>query len=59
MAEQEAVNFKVVGSSPTGGANLVYKFFKTSMAKQLQKLSNFVIFQTPNGKVNIDVFFCR
>lgn len=27
------------------------------MAKQLQKLSNFVIFQTSTGKVNIDVFF--
>lgn len=27
------------------------------MAKQLQKLSNFVIFQTEEGKVNIDVFF--
>jgi hypothetical protein len=27
------------------------------MSKQLQKLSNFVIFQTEEGKVNIDVFF--
>lgn len=27
------------------------------MTKQLQKLSNFVIFQTEEGKVNIDVFF--
>lgn len=27
------------------------------MTKQLQKLSNFVIFQTEKGKVNIDVFF--
>ena len=29
------------------------------MAKQLQKLSNFVIFQTEEGKVNIDVFFAH
>lgn len=27
------------------------------MANELQKLSNFVIFQTEEGKVNIDVFF--
>ena len=27
------------------------------MTKQLQKLNNFVIFQTEEGKVNIDVFF--
>jgi len=27
------------------------------MKNQLEKLSNFVIFQTENGKVNIDVFF--
>lgn len=30
---------------------------KTRKESQLQKLSNFVIFQTEEGKVNIDVFF--
>jgi len=29
------------------------------MANELQKLSNFVIFQTEEGKVNIDVFFAN
>lgn len=29
------------------------------MANQLQKLNNFVIFQTEEGKVNIDVFFAN
>ena len=26
MAEQEAVNFKVVGSTPTGGAKIDHKY---------------------------------
>jgi hypothetical protein len=30
---------------------------KQNTKNQLQKLSNFVIFQTDEGKVNIDVFF--
>lgn len=29
------------------------------MITQLQKLSNFVIFQTEEGKINIDVFFAH
>jgi hypothetical protein len=30
---------------------------KSNMNSELQLFSNFVIFQTKNGKVNIDVFF--
>jgi len=27
------------------------------MSNQLEKFSNFVVFETPKGKVNIDIFF--
>jgi len=33
------------------------KKIKSNMNSELQLFSNFVIFQTKNGKVNIDVFF--
>ncbi len=54
MVEQEALNFKVVGSSPSRGTNLKKKYMLTT-AEKLEIIKKYNIHETDTGSAEVQV----